>query len=137
MKKIGKIVGLVILAGIVLFGVIQLIPYGRDHTNPPVVQEPTWDAQTRAIAQRACFDCHSNEVVWPWYSKVAPVSWLVQRDVMEGRSYLNFSDWGNSRSREIGEAVAGGEMPPFYYVMMHPNAKLTAVEKQTLIQAFR
>ncbi len=76
-----------------LFLVIQLLPFGRDHTNPVVVSEPNWDSPaTRSLAQRACFDCHSNESVWPWYSNIAPVSWLVYNDVIEGRSQMNFSD---------------------------------------------
>jgi cytochrome c551/c552 len=135
-KTTGILIGLVIVAGIALFGLIQLVPYGHDHTNPPVVKEPTWDAQTRAIAQKACFDCHSNEVVWPWYSNIAPFSWLIQHDVEEGRSRLNFSDWGRWETGEIGEVVAEGEMPPGQYLIMHPAADLTDAEKQALIQAF-
>jgi hypothetical protein len=73
---------------------IQLVPYGRDHGNPPVTGEPTWDAsETRALVKQACFDCHSNETEWPAYASIAPVSWLVQRDVNEGRAVLNFSEW--------------------------------------------
>ncbi len=80
------------------FGLLQLVPYGRNHTNPPVAAEPAWaSAQTRALAVRACFDCHSNETTWPWYSNVAPVSWLIQRDVDEGRRRLNFSEWNTTR----------------------------------------
>ncbi len=79
---------------------IQLIPV--DKSNPPVVSEPTWDSpQTRALAKDACFDCHSNETVWPWYAKIAPSSWLLAQDVDEGRSALNFSEWGQ------GEMEAG------------------------------
>jgi hypothetical protein len=136
MKSIGILIILIIVAGLALFGLIQLIPYGHNHTNPPVVQEPNWDAQTRAIAQKACFDCHSNEVVWPWYSNIAPFSWLIQHDVEEGRSRLNFSDWGRAKTDEIGEVVSEGEMPPLQYTMIHPAAKLTDAEKQALIQAF-
>jgi hypothetical protein len=134
--KLAKILGIIVLIGIVLFALIQLVPYGRSHKNPPVVQEPNWDAQTRAIAKKACFDCHSNETTWPWYSNIAPVSWLVQRDVDEGRSHLNFSDWGhNMRSvDEIVSEIQGGDMPPGQYKLMHPAAKLTEAEKQTLIQ---
>ena len=78
MKKLKK--ALWILLGLVVL--IQLVPFGRSHTNPPVVKEVAWDsAQTKALVRRACYDCHSNETVWPWYSNVAPVSWLVQRDV--------------------------------------------------------
>jgi hypothetical protein len=69
------------------FLLVQLVPYGRDHSNPPATGEPTWDApETRALAKQACFDCHSNETEWPAYASIAPVSWLVQRDVNEGSS---------------------------------------------------
>ena len=118
------------------FLLIQLVPYGRSHTNPPVVQEPVWDRpETRLLAQRACFDCHSNETVWPWYSNVAPVSWLVQRDVDEGRRHLNFSEWGmgGREVREVGETIGEGEMPPLYYVMLQPKAKLSVQERDALI----
>jgi mono/diheme cytochrome c family protein len=71
---------------LVLVAAAQLVPYGRDHDNPPVAAEPTWDTPTtRELARRACFDCHSNETQWPWYSNIAPLSWLIQRDVEEGR----------------------------------------------------
>ena len=94
MSRTVKIVLWVVVALIVGFGLIQLVPYGRDHTNPPVTSEPAWDSpQTKALAQKACFDCHSNETVWPWYSSIAPGSWLIYRDVVEGRGNLNFSEW--------------------------------------------
>ncbi len=125
------VVGLVALALL-----IQLIPLsGRGH-NPAVVAEPNWDsAQTRALAKRACFDCHSNETVWPWYSYVAPVSWLVYGDVMEGRSRMNFSDWSRPHpgADEIAEVIQEGEMPPGTYLLMHPSARLSNAEKQQLI----
>lgn len=130
-----KVIGFIVLGGIVLFGVIQFIPYGRDHTNPPVVKEPNWDSgQTRALAVRACFDCHSNETVWPWYSNIAPISWLTQNDVDEGRQRLNFSDITTLREREsrMGDIVLEGEMPPLQYFPTHPNARLTASERQAL-----
>src|SRR5215216_1353338 len=83
----------------VLFVVLQLVPYGRRHDNPPTTREPAWDdPTTRALAVRACFDCHSNETRWPWYSYVAPVSWLTQRDVDEGRRELNFSEWDRQQA---------------------------------------
>lgn len=128
---------------------IQLIPYGHDHTNPPVVLEPNWDSpQTRALAKRACFDCHSNETVWPWYSNIAPVSWLVYRDVAEGRQHINFSEWGVHPSLPAGEGegeehqhgpevfqevLKSHEMPPATYLLMHPEARLTDQELQTLM----
>ncbi len=114
---------------------IQLVPYGRSHRNPPVVLEPPWDSPaTRTLAERACFDCHSNLTRWPWYSHVAPVSWLVQHDVDEGRAKLNFSEW-NVAQREAGEAsevVREGEMPPRIYTWTHEPARLDATQGQQL-----
>lgn len=132
-----KIVRILLLAGLVLFGLIQLVPYGRNHQNPPVVQEPTWaDADTRVIAQRACFDCHSNETMWPWYTNIAPFSWLVQRDVEEGRSKLNFSEWGRGEQEtgEIAEVIRGGEMPPAQYTLIHADARLSVSEKEAFLR---
>jgi hypothetical protein len=114
---------------------IQLIPFGHSHTNPPVSREPAWDSpQTKALIKRACFDCHSNETTWPWYSNVAPVSWLVQRDVDGARRHLNFSEWDkpHHHDKDIGEQVNGGEMPPSSYLLMHPSARLTPSERQDL-----
>ena len=121
------------------FLLIQLVPYGRDHVNPPIRNEPVWDSpETRALAERACFDCHSNETVWPWYSNVAPISWLVQHDTEEGREELNFSEWGTrgegEEGREMVEEIREGEMPPQIYLITHPEAKLTQVEKEQLIE---
>src|SRR5574340_945670 len=83
-QRVVIVATLVVLAGFLL---IQLVPYGRNHTNPPVTGEPRWDSpQTRALAARACFDCHSNETKWRWYSNIAPISWLIQRDVDSGRA---------------------------------------------------
>jgi hypothetical protein len=127
----------VVIALIGLGLLIQLIPLPARGNNPPVLSEPPWDSpQTRTLAKRACFDCHSNETVWPWYSYVAPVSWLVYNDTMGGRRRLNFSEWTSGGQRSAGE-VAGmiqeGEMPPAIYLPMHPSAQLTAAEKQQLI----
>jgi len=115
----------------VLLVVMQLVPFGRDHTNPPVRREPSWDSpETRQLARRACFDCHSNETVWPWYADVAPVSWLVASDVREGRRELNFSEWDRPQreAREAGRTVRRGSMPPWYY----PWARLTPAESEAL-----
>ena len=140
-KILGKLVLFGFIAAIGLALLIQLIPYGRDHTNPPVSGEPNWDSpQTQALAKRACFDCHSNETVWPWYSNIAPVSWLVYHDVEEGRRELNFSEWNSSHHEETGEiieAIQEGKMPMPIYLLQHPEAKLSATEKQALIDGFR
>jgi hypothetical protein len=128
--------GIALLAG---FLAIQLVPYGRDHSNPPVTGEPRWDsAATRTLAQQACFDCHSNETEWPAYSHVAPVSWLVQYDVDEGRSKLNFSTWPRTsdEAREAAEVVREGEMPPAAYTLMHAHARLTSGERVQLARGF-
>lgn len=125
------------LAGLVLFFlVIQLVPYGRDHTNPPVTNQVQWDSpRTQELFNRACADCHSNESVWPWYSNVAPISWLVAHDVSEGREKFNISQSSlGKNAHEAAEAVQEGEMPMGIYVLMHPTANLTATERQELIQ---
>ncbi len=130
----------ILLGLIAVFALIQFVPFGHDHTNPAVVQEPAWDsAQTRALAKRACFNCHSNETTWPWYSNVAPVSWLTQRDVNGGRRHLDFSEW-NKPQKHAGHAVEeikGGDMPPWFYLPMHPEAKLTAAEQAALMAGFQ
>ena len=116
---------------------MQLVPYGRDHTNPPVTGEPTWDSPaTRVLAKRACFDCHSNETQWPLYASVAPASWLVQHDVNEGRAVLNFSEWRRPQeeAKEAPEAVGEGEMPPAAYALVHAHARLNAADRQRLAQ---
>ncbi len=115
---------------------IQLVPYGRDHRNPTVLQEPAWDRpDTRELAVRACFDCHSNQVRWPWYSHLAPASWLVQHDVDDGRRHLNFSQWNmpQEEAHEASKEVADGEMPFWYYTLFHPRAKLSPTERRDLI----
>lgn len=125
-------------AGLVLalaFVVIQFVPYGRDHLNPPVGAEPTWDSpETRALARQACFDCHSNETEWPAYSRVAPVSWLIHRDVSEGRAVLNFSEWQRQQEEatEAAEQVLEREMPPGIYQLMHAHARLGAADRERL-----
>ena len=129
-------VGIVVV--VVVFAIaLQLVPYGHAHSNPPVQVEPKWDSpQTRALAQRACFDCHSNETVWPWYGNIAPVSWLLWNDVREGRDNMNFSEWENGGSQdlqEIVEVIQEGEMPLPQYLLMHPEARLSDADKQALI----
>ena len=116
---------------------IQLIPFGRSHTNPPETKEPPWNSpRTRELMRRACFDCHGNETVWPWYSNVAPVSWLVQRDVNDGRRHLNLTEWDRPQrhAKDVAEEVKEGDMPPWFYLPMHAAAKLTEAEKEALIE---
>jgi Haem-binding domain len=117
---------------------IQLVPYGWKHSNPPVVQDAPWpSAQARALAVKACYDCHSNETDWPLYSYVAPMSWLVRKDVDEGRRELNFSRWDldQKEADDAADTIEDGEMPLRQYMLIHWDAKLSATEKQTLIDA--
>lgn len=125
-----------LIAIMLLLIAIQFVPYGRNHSNPPVLAEPTWDsAQTRTLFVRACSDCHSNQTVWPWYSNIAPISWLVQHDVGEGRSVFNVSEWGRRKNKadEAAETLQKGSMPPWFYVALHPSANLSSSERQELI----
>lgn len=134
-RAVRKVLRLIVLSLAALLVIAQFVPYGRKHTNPPVRAEPTWDRPvTRELARRACFDCHSNETRWPWYSHVAPVSWLVQHDVDEGREDLNFSEWDRpyEEAGEAAETVLKHTMPPWTYLLAHPEANLTDAERREL-----
>jgi mono/diheme cytochrome c family protein len=113
--------------------VAQLVPFSID--NPPVTGEPTWDApRTEQLARQACFDCHSNEVVVPWYGHVAPISWWMGHHVDEGREHLNFSELDKPQrdADEAGETVREHEMPMASYTWMHPEAKLSDADRKVL-----
>jgi hypothetical protein len=123
------------VAGVLI--AVQFIPV--DRSNPPAEGEIMESTELKTILKRSCYDCHSNETVWPWYSYVAPVSWLVADDVHEGRKHLNFSNWQNIEVRkvskakqEIWEMVSEGEMPLGKYVLLHPEAKLSEKDKQII-----
>lgn len=122
----------ILIWGILGFLGTQLIPVER--SNPAVTNQPRWDSpETEAIARRACYDCHSNETTWPWYSYVAPVSWRVVNHVNDGRKKFNISTGKWDEADEISEFVSEGKMPLWDYLMMHPEARLTSAEKQALI----
>jgi hypothetical protein len=120
-----------ILLGLgVIFVGIQLIPVRR--SNPGIRGEAPAPEPIQEILGRACQDCHSHRTRWPWYSYVAPVSWLIEHDVEEGREYLNLSTWDayptekrRKLFKEIREEIEVGSMPPWYYVAMHPSARLS------------
>jgi hypothetical protein len=134
-----KIILFAIVAAFALFALIQLVPLGKDHANPPVVQEPNWDSPaTRELAVRACFDCHSSETRWPWYSNVAPGSWLLAMDVANAREHYNFSDWhaGDVSAERAAKVVREQRMPPARYLMLHPEARLTDAEREQLALGF-
>lgn len=118
-----------------LFLVVQIIPYGRTHANPATLKEPEWDSpRTRELAVRACFNCHSNETTWPWYANVAPFSWVVEFDVNNARSIINFSEWNREYPLALysGQSMRTGNMPPIKYRMAHPEANLTPEESREL-----
>src|SRR3990172_9489640 len=119
--------------------VVQFVPVAR--VNPTEKGQPPAPSEVYALLQRACYDCHSNETRWPWYSRVAPVSFLIARDVTEGRRELNFSTWSQYNERrksrklkEIAEQVEQGKMPQWYYVSLHPDAKLSPADRQLIIK---
>jgi mono/diheme cytochrome c family protein len=116
---------------IVLFGLMQLVPYGRTHANPATTREPLWNSpQTRELAVRACFDCHSNETRWPWYAGVAPFSWVVERDVESAREVIDVSEWDKPYplAKYSSSSMRTGGMPPTKYRLAHPEADLSDAE---------
>lgn len=135
-----RAVTVAIFVPILAFVLLQLVPYGRDRSAPSYGTPVAWDSpKTRGLAERACFDCHSNQTEWPWYASIAPVSWLIQSHVEEGREALNFSAFEPGQegvaeaAGEASESVAKGEMPPRDYLLMHPEARLTASERRALV----
>ena len=129
----------ILLALAVLLAGIQVIPVSR--TNPPVESDVDAPADVKALLRRACYDCHSHETRWPWYSRVAPVSWLVASDVSEGREELDLSRWralgADARAKvakKLPEEVEEGEMPPLTYRLVHSDARLTDAERGKLVE---
>ncbi len=121
-------------AVLVLFGLIQLVPYGHS-SNPPVTKAAVWpSAQAQAIAERGCYDCHSNLTKRWWGTQVAPASWLAQADVDGGRNTLNFSEWDKPQAglSDVIETVQGGGMPPLQYKLVHSDSRLSSTERQQL-----
>lgn len=117
---------------------IQFIPV--DRSNPPVVSSIAAPQDVESILEKACFDCHSHRTVWPWYGRVAPLSWLMARHVAEGRGDLNFDDWPmfdlelrELSLRDIEQQLVKGEMPPGYYKLTHAGARLTEGEVARLL----
>jgi len=124
-----------LVAGII-FGLMQLVPYGWWHDNPPVIRAAPWpDEASEQIARTSCYSCHSNETEWPIYSYVAPMSWMVRYDVERGRDELNFSDWDAGDADDAIEMIEEGNMPLDRYVLIHRDARLDDTESATLIAA--
>lgn len=129
---------IIILA--ILLIIIQFIPV--DKSNPATVSEMPAPVEVQKILQRSCYDCHSHQTIWPWYSHIAPASWFIVHDVKEGREHLNFSAWSQYDQRkqiklfeEIQEMIEKEEMPLTQYVWMHPDAKLD-INDQMILKAW-
>jgi cytochrome c551/c552 len=136
MKKFIKRAGLALIVVLIM---IQFVPIDRD--NPPERGVLAAPAEVQAILRRACYDCHSNETVWPWYSRFAPASWLIAQDVKKGRKEVNFSAWEKydekrraRKLKEIAKEVADGAMPLFYYLPLHPDAKLSPADRELIVK---
>lgn len=136
-KKSSKKIQIFIIVLFVLFLAIQFVPAKK--SNPVVINEINLPSNVKTIIKRSCYDCHSNETVWPWYSNIAPVSWLVVKDVNEGREHLNFSEWNKIDSRkqdeileEIWEEISQDKMPMGIYTLMHSDARLSDNDKQII-----
>jgi hypothetical protein len=137
MKKILKWILVVLVAG---FALLQLTNPPR--TNPPVISDMMAKnpppPQIAAMLRTACYDCHSSETTWPWYSHIAPVSWLIASDVNEGRRNLNLSDWPGDpmrdakRLEDMSEKIGYDEMPPAKYTAIHADARLTESQRKEL-----
>jgi len=130
----------IFVALVAVFGLLQFANPAR--TNPPVVNNlPGTNASPPVVAllHAACYDCHSSETKWPWYSHIAPMSWLIAQDVNEGRQHLNFSDWPQDTDRaakkfdRINEVLDYRQMPPKKYTALHPEARLSEAQRQELL----
>lgn len=136
-RNIFIVVGVIVVLGII----VEIIPWGNiipafAETNPPVQTQIQWNnANTEQLVKMACYDCHSNETVWPWYAHITPVSWLVAHDTNEGRQRLNFSTQSANQinPNELVEQIQRGSMPKGIYTIMHPAANLSAEQKAELI----
>ena len=128
---------IIFIVVIILLIAIQFVPVNK--TNPPVTGEIKAPENVIQILRTSCYDCHSNEVKWPWYSNIAPASWLVAYDVNEAREHMNFSEWQSYSAEdkaddieEIWEEVQEGEMPLWYYLILHSEAELSENDKVIL-----
>ena len=142
MTGIRSYVPRILLGGLALFALIQLVPFGRAHANPkPTKSAMLAGAQANQIFTDACADCHSYKTKWPWYTHVAPASWLVQNDVDGGRSALNLSAWDTAQPPvgEVVDKISSGEMPPLKYKIMpnHAKARISGKDKAILIASMR
>lgn len=143
MKKILKIIAVLLIVGLVA---IQFInrpdkTVASEISNDDITKKVAVPADVQVILKRSCYDCHSSQTVWPWYSNIAPVSWLVADDVVKGRQKMNFNNWGKLSSTkqskkfsDIVDEVTDGNMPLPKYTMIHKDAVLSEPDKQALLK---
>ncbi|NWF69494.1 MAG: heme-binding domain-containing protein [Chloroflexi bacterium] len=133
---------LLALFGLAVLGFIALQFADRfvedwQRSNPPVTASITWDSpETEQLMRAACYDCHSNETVWPWYTYIAPVSWFTANHVNDGRDGLNLSDptqWTPANYQDMIDHIEDGDMPLPAYILLHPDANLTPEQREQLI----
>jgi heme-binding protein len=135
-----------LVAAVMVLGVASLLvhPFGAVRAHAPVgplLTSAVVDAETVRILQRSCQNCHSQKTDWPWYSYIAPVSWLLEKDVHQARSHMNLSGWGQYSLEEkqdlladLAAAVRSRQMPPTRYTLMHRSAKLSEPERERIYQ---
>jgi len=125
----------------VLFVAVQLVRF--PHTNPPVESDLDAPPEVKLSLRQACYDCHSSQTRWPWYTDIAPLSWFAYHDVSEGRRRLNFSSWGSYaedpgtetvKLEQISRFVASGDMAPWYYRWLHPEAHLDGAQRDAIFR---
>jgi len=135
--SVGKMLGLIFVIGLVG---IQLIPVDRSNPVTDPALEIKAPADVKAIFQRSCYDCHSNQTKWPWYSHIAPMKWFIARDVNVGRQWLNFSEWeryDEKKKQKLKEMIfmaVGMAMPLGLYVQAHSEAKLSDHDREIIRQ---
>ncbi len=143
MKKILKIAFFVIVIGLIAIQFFNRPDKTSTTEIAPghITKVMNVPANVESILKRSCYDCHSDHTVWPWYSSVAPVSWLVADDVVKGRKKMNFSQWDKipdakkeARLNEICEEIKADEMPLPPYLILHGDAKLSQADKDILCQ---
>lgn len=135
----------IIVATVVLLAAIQIVPVSA-HNAPVVPSHSIYSVQAmppqvRSVFENSCNDCHSSETHWPWYSHIAPVSWIVAHDVREGRKHVNFSEWGTYSPKKqedklelICEQVTNGDMPDAMYAFFHRQSRLTQDQRDAVCE---
>jgi hypothetical protein len=141
MRKVFKITLTCLFAALI---VIQFIPANRPTNNPPegydFFKANEVPAEIETMLRNTCYDCHSQETNYPWYAHVAPVSWLLAKDVREGRHHLDFSNWGSlnllkqmDALDDISDEVELGDMPMPIYIPLHPSARLSDADRDKIV----